>query len=208
MAKSQIEVVDCEQKSEEWYRARMGIPTASMFGTVMAQGKGGGESIGRASYMRKLAGEIITEIPMESYTNDDMERGTAIEPELRARYAFEADVEVEQVGFIRNGNKGCSPDGLIGKDGMVQIKSAAPHIMIEILMAGEVPKKHLPQCHGELWVAERAWTDLVIGSVSNKLPLFRQRIHRSEAYIRQISGAVADFNGELREMVSKIRAMS
>ncbi len=205
---SKLEVISCEQRTDDWYRARMGIPTASMFGTVMAQGKSGGESIGRASYMRKLAGEVITETPMESYTNDDMDRGNAIEPELRARYAFEADVEVEQVGFIKNGNKGCSPDGLIGKDGMVQIKSAAPHVMIEILMSGEVPKKHLPQCHGELWVAERAWTDLVIGSVSNKLPLFCQRLHRDETYIRRIAGAVADFNIELREMVEKIRRLS
>jgi hypothetical protein len=198
-----IEIFDCPQKSPEWYRVRMGLPTASMFGTVMA--KGAGKT--RDSYMRKLAGEILSDVPMESYSNDDMERGIAQEPELRARYAFMHDEEITEVGFIKNGNKGCSPDGLIGADGMVQFKSAAPHVMIEILLDGGVPAKHLPQCQGELWIAEREWTDLVIGSAP-KMPLFVQRIHRDERYIQKITGEVADFNIELREMVEKIRRMS
>jgi hypothetical protein len=198
-----IEIFDCPQKSPEWYRVRMGLPTASMFGTVMA--KGAGKT--RDSYMRKLAGEILSDIPMESYSNEDMERGIAQEPELRARYAFMHDEEITEVGFIKNGNKGCSPDGLIGADGMVQFKSAAPHVMIEILLDGGVPAKHLPQCQGELWIAEREWTDLVIGSAP-KMPLFVQRIYRDERYIQKITGEVADFNIELREMVEKIRRMS
>jgi len=198
-----IEIIDCEQKSPEWYLARMGIPTASMFGTVMAQGEGKT----RNSYMRKLAGELITGIPMESYSNDEMERGIEQEPEIRSRYAFMHDADITPVGFIRNGNKGCSPDGLIGSDGMVEFKSAAPHVMIDILMHGNVPKKHEPQCQGGLWVAERAWVDLVIGSHAS-LPLFVQRIHRDEVYIRKITGAVADFNIEMRQMVEKIRGMS
>jgi hypothetical protein len=198
-----IEIFDCPQKSPEWYRVRMGLPTASMFGTVMA--KGAGKT--RDSYMRKLAGEILSDVPMESYSNEDMERGIAQEPELRARYAFMHDEEITGVGFIKNGNKGCSPDGLIGTDGMVQFKSAAPHVMIEILLDGGVPAKHLPQCQGELWIAEREWTDLVIGSAP-KMPLFVQRIYRDERYIQKITGEVADFNIELREMVEKIRRLS
>lgn len=199
-----IEVFDFPQRSDEWYRVRMGIPTASMFATVMAQGEGKT----RYAYMRKLAGEIITQAPMESYTNEDMERGNEIEPELRARYAFERDVEITPVGFIKNGFKGCSPDGLIGKDGMVQFKSAAPHVMIEILLDGQVPKKHLPQLDGEMWVAERKWTDLVIGTVSKRFPLFIRRIHRDEARIKRLTAEVSTFNVELREMVKKIEALS
>lgn len=200
---SKLEIISCEQKSPEWYAARAGLPTASMFATVMAQGEGKT----RNAYMRKLAGEIITGIPMESYTNDDMERGVAMEPELRSHYAFMHDADITPVGFIKNGLKGCSPDGLIGTDGMVEFKSAAPHVMIEILMAGEVPTKHKPQCQGNLWVAERVWIDLVIGS-SPKLPLFVSRINRDETYIRKITGAVSDFNIELRQMVEKIRSLS
>lgn len=202
-----IQIIECEQKSEEWYRARMGIPTSSMFGTVMAGAKNGKERLSRNTYMRKLAGEIITDTPMESYTNEDMERGIKEEPEIRARYAFLHDADITPIGFIRNGNKGCSPDGLIGTDGMVEFKSARADILIEILLAGAVPTKHLPQCHGNLWVGERKWIDLVIGS-SPSLPLFVRRIHRDEAYIREISGEVGSFNLELRKMVQQIRAMS
>jgi len=201
-----IEIIDCEQRSEEWFKVRMGIPTASMFGVILAQSD---ERKGRASYMRKLAGEIITKIPMESYTNDDMERGNQQEPEILARYQFEQDTEVHHVGFIKNGNKGCSPDGLLGDDGMVQIKSAAPHVMIDILLGRDFgpPKKHLTQCMGELWVAERQWTDLVVGS-SPALPLARWRIHRDTRYINDIEVAVHHFNRELREMVKKIETMT
>lgn len=200
---AKIELFDFPQKSPEWYAARAGIPTASMFATVMAAGEGKV----RGSYMRKLAGEIITGIPMENYSNDDMERGVAQEPEIRSRYCFMHDADITPVGFIRNGSKGCSPDGLIGNDGMVEFKSAAPHVMIEILMDGVVPKRHLPQCQGGLWVAERTWVDLVIGS-SPSLPLFVHRLFREETHIRKIAGAVADFNIELRKMVEKIRSMS
>src|SRR5882757_6411390 len=108
-----IEVFDVEQRSPEWLEVRRGLPTASMFGVILAQSD---ERKGRASYMRKLAGEIITGIPMVSYTNDDMDRGVSEEPEILARYQFEQDVEVHHVGFIKNDNKGCSPDGLIGED--------------------------------------------------------------------------------------------
>lgn len=203
-----IEIIPCEQRSPEWFEARRGIPTASMFGVVMAQGKGSAESKGRASYMRKLAGEIITKIPMVSYTNDDMERGVLQEPEILARYCFEQDVEVTSVGFIKNGFAGCSPDGLVGKDGLVQIKSAAPHVMIDILMHRDYPPtKHLPQCQGELMVTERKWTDLVIGS-SPMLPLARWRLQRDERYILEIKGHVATFVSELRAMVKKIESMT
>jgi hypothetical protein len=206
-----IEIFDVEQRSPEWFAIRAGIPTSSMFGTVMAQGRERGtDSKSRASYMRKLAGERLTGIPMESYSNDDMDRGREQEPEILARYVFERDVEVTPCGFIRNGKKGCSPDGLVGADGMVQIKSAAPHVMIEILMdsmKGIVPKKHLPQCQGELWVAERKWTDLVIGS-SPRLPLAVFRLQRDQQYINDIEVAVHWFNRELDEMVKTIERLS
>src|SRR5690349_15047654 len=78
-----IVIFDCEQNSTEWYRARMGLPTASEFATILAKGKDGGASLTRQTYMRKLAGEIITDEPMESYVNAAMERGKIMEAEAR-----------------------------------------------------------------------------------------------------------------------------
>lgn len=201
-----VEIINCEQGTEEWFRARMGIPTASQFRTVMAQGKGGGESITRRKYMLQLVGEIITDTPMESYSNDDMLRGKEHEPDARKQFSFEHDVEIEQVGFIRNGGKGCSPDGLIGKNGMVEFKSASPHILLDMLLTGKIPTEHIQQLQGNLWVAERSFIFLVV--YWPKLPLFIRRIERDETEIRRIAGAVADFNVELRQTLEKVRALS
>lgn len=199
-----IEVFNCEQRSPEWFACRAGIPTASEFSTVMASGKSGGPSVTRAKYMRQLAGEIITGEPMESYTNAFMERGRMMEEEARNFYAFVADAPVVQVGFLRNGDKGCSPDALVGDAGMVEIKTAAPHILIEALMRDEPPPEHKAQCQGNLWVAEREWIDLEL--YWPKMPTMVKRLTRDEPYIKVLDLAVRIFNEELQALVAKVRA--
>jgi len=210
---SKIEVFeDIEQGTPEWFEVRRGLVTASKFGTVMATGRGGGESKTRAKYMRELAGEIITGQPMESYTNAHMERGKVMEDAIRAQYAFEHDeFEIKRVGFIKNGNKGVSPDSLLGNAGMLEIKSALPDILIDILMAGRYPPEHKPQCQGALWVAEREWIDICVGwrkEGGRPMPLYRERIYRDEPYIAAMAREVSAFNAELRELVAKVEAMS
>jgi hypothetical protein len=104
-----MEIYTCEQGSEEWFAARLGIPTASQFQTIMAKGRDGGDSKTRRTYMMKLAGEILTGEPMDSFSNEHTERGHEMEPDARNLYAFMRDCEPQCVGFIRNGQKGCSP---------------------------------------------------------------------------------------------------
>lgn len=178
----------------------MGLPTASKFATVMAKGQGKT----RSEYMRKLAGEILTGEPMDSYSNHHTERGHEMEPDARSLYAFMRDCEPEVVGFIVNGKKGCSPDSLVDANGMVEIKTKLPHLQIECLLNNRVPPEHVAQCQGALWVAEREWIDFV--SYWPKLPLFVTRAHRDEEYISNLAAEVASFNEELAEMVERIRA--
>lgn len=194
---------DLEQGSVEWHFARAGVPTASEFSTVMASGRGGGESKTRRTYMLKLAGEILTGEPSEGFSNAHMERGHALEPEARSLYAFTADAEPEQVGFIRNGPKGCSPDSLIGDAGMLEIKTKLPHLLLDCLIRDEFPADHKAQCQGALWVAEREWIDIAV--YWPKLPLFIKRAYRDEEYITRLSEAVEQFNAELAEIVAAIR---
>lgn len=201
-----MEIVACEQGTPEWFAARAGIPTASMFATVMASGKGGTESKTRAKYLYQLAGEIITGEPMESFSNAHMERGKEMEAEARQTYAFIHGQAPEQVGFIRNGQKGCSPDSLIGAEGMCEIKTKLPHLQIEVLLRGDCPPEHKAQCQGALWVAEREWIDFI--SYWPKLPLFVHRVYRDEEYIAKMSAAIDAFNVELAELVAKVRAFS
>jgi YqaJ-like viral recombinase domain len=198
------EIVDCEQGSESWWRARMGIPTASEFATVIASGRGGGDSKTRRAYMLKLAGEIITGEPMESYSNGHMERGKSMEDEARNFYAFMTDAPIARVGFIRNGSKGCSPDSLIGSNGMLEIKTKLPHLLIELLLKDDFPPEHKAQCQGALWVAEREWIDISV--YWPKLPPFIKRAYRDDSYIATLAKSVDEFNDELAATVEKVRA--
>lgn len=195
-----MQVIDCEQGTSEWHQARLGIPTASMFATVMAKGEGKT----RATYMYKLAGEIITGEPMEGFTNAHMERGKEMEGDARQTYAFMHDVEPEIIGFIRSGQKGCSPDSIIGANGMLEIKTKLPHLQIEVILRGDLPPEHRAQCQGNLWVAEREWIDFA--SYWPKMPLFVTRVHRDEEYISRLSAAVDAFNDELAALVAKVQA--
>jgi hypothetical protein len=203
---STIEVFDHEQGSDAWKRARIGIPTASEFSTILAKGKDGGPSKTRLSYMRKLAGEIITGEPAEDYTNAYMARGNAMEAEARDYYALMHDVELTRVGFVKNGPKGCSPDSLIGTDGALEIKTQAPHLLIERLFNGDIPPEHIAQLQGTLWVCEREWID--IGVFYRGMPMYERRMVRNETYIKELTVAVKRFNEELDELVAKIRGMT
>lgn len=199
-----MQVHHIEQGTEEWFRLRAGIPTASEFSTVLASGKDGGASKTRRTYMLKLAGEVVTGEPTESFTNFHTERGKAWEPEARERYAFLTESEPELVGFIRNGPKGCSPDSLIGANGMLEIKTKLPHLMIDVLLKDQFPPEHKAQCQGALWVAEREWIDIAI--YWPRLPVFIKRAYRDEPYIASLASAVDTFNAELAEVVETVRA--
>jgi len=197
---------DIIQGTPEWLEARMGIPTASMFATVCAKpGPRGGIPKGRQTYLWKLAGEILTGEPMDNYTNRDMERGHEREAESRDLYAMIRDVEPLEVGFIRNGDCGGSPDALVGDDGMFENKNAAPHIQIERLLKGTLPAEHVAQCQGQLMVAERQWVDFV--SYCRGLKPLLVRVERDEGYIAALRIDVSDFVNELNELVEKLRAM-
>lgn len=201
---------EIEQGTPEWHQIRSGIPTTSEFSAMLASGKGGGESATRKSYLQRLAGEIITGRPSEGgfKGNKDTERGHVQEPEARRLYCFTRDVEVEQVGFIRNGRKGYSPDALVGSDGAIEIKSKASHLMVaeieRVLAKGtRTPPEFMAQVQGGMWIAEIEWVDMVI-----YCPGFDPIIHREyrdEAYIRRLIVAHGHFIEELDALVERIR---
>lgn len=195
-----IQIFDCDQGSEDWRRARLGIPTSSEFKSILAKGEGKM----RRTYLMKLLGERLTGQPADSFSNGHMERGHEMEAEARNFYSFMRDVDPQRVGFIRNGDKGCSPDSLIGEDGMVEIKTKLPHIQLEVLLSDKLPSEHQAQVQGQLWVAEREWCDLV--SYWPSLPLFVKRVHRDEAYIKTIEAEVQLFLDDLDKLTKLLVA--
>lgn len=195
-----IQIFDMDQGGNEWLQARLGIPTASKFATVMAKGEGKT----RSEYMRKLAGEILTGEVSDGFSSAHMERGKEMEDEARLKYALSEGVEPYQVGFIRNGNKGGSPDSLIGENGGLEIKTALPHIQIDRLERDRLPPEHKAQVQGNLWISEREWWDFV--SYWPRLPMLCVRVYRDEEYIKNMSDEIDRFNDELAALVERIRA--
>lgn len=193
-----VQIIACEQGSPEWFAARLAIPTASNFSAVMAKGEGKT----RKAYMLRLLGERFTGTAAETFTNDHMERGKIMEDEARQAYAFLTDAEPLRVGFLRNGDKGCSPDSLIGARGLLEIKTALPHIQIERIFADKVPSEHLAQVQGAIWVGERDWCDFV--SYWPKLPLFVKRAYRDEEYIKRLDEEVTRFLDEMHELGERL----
>lgn len=199
-----MQVLQCDQGSEEWIRARMGLPTSSEFASILTKGRGGAESKVRRSYMLQLAGEILTDQPCENFWSPHTQRGKDLEPEARDLYAFVTGAEPQTVGFIVNNGAGCSPDSLVGDAGMLEIKTKKPDLLVDIIDKGEFPPEHKAQCQGALWVAEREWIDIAVYWPG--LPLFRQRAARDEEFIDNLADEVARFNDDLQKMVERVRA--
>lgn len=202
-----LKIFDCEQGSDEWFRCRLGIVTASEFSVVLAQGKDkGSDSKTRAKLMRRLAAERITGEPAEKYSNGYLERGKLLEPEARSWYSFKHDVDLKQVGFCyrEDLDAGASPDSLIAHDGCLEVKTRTGDLQIELLEDDRVPPEHLAQIQGQLWITARQWVDFV--SYSKGLPPFCKRVFRDEAYIARLAIEVEKFNGQLRTLVQRIAA--
>ena len=196
-------VYDCPQNSPDWYAARLGKVTASHFADVMA----GGEGKVRTRYMRDLAGEIITGKPRETYTNQAMERGHEMEGEARDQYSRTKFKNLTRVGFVYNPeiDAGASPDALIDDDGVLEIKTMLPALLIGVLEKGTMPPDFRAQCHGAMWVLRRKYCVLKI--YYSGMPTYEAIIERDPIYEKEISDAVEVFNWELRKLVQKIKAM-
>jgi hypothetical protein len=210
-AVSQLVVHDVEQGSDSWFAARLGIPTASYFSTIMADGKDGDASKTRTSYMYRLASEIITGMPAEeTFKSKAMERGNAMEPEAISDYERRRNVEVRRVGFATNfsGLKlcGASPDGLVGFDGGLEIKTMRGDLMIPLLLKGsQMVPSHRVQVHGNMLVWEREWFDLKI--YWPMMPDYTVRVYRDDRYIKDMHDQIERFNFEVDRLVETLRRM-
>jgi hypothetical protein len=195
-----MQVHNMAQGTPEWFSVRKGIPTASRFKDVLAKGEGKT----RGSYLSFLAGEIITGEPGESFKSEAMDRGHAMEPVAREYYAKEMGVETEAIGFITNGRKGGSPDSLIGKNGLLEIKTCKPNVLIEHLRKDKFPAEHILQCMGNLWVAEREWIDIICFWPG--MPALIKRMTRDDALIGKLNREVNQFNDDLDLLVDRIKS--
>lgn len=188
------------QGSEGWLTARLGKITASNLSKVLAKGEG----LTRKRYMRELAAELITGVATETYNSSYMQRGTELEPEARAILSLEIG-DIQQTGFIWNPEKraGCSPDGLIGEDGLAEFKCVLPVTQIERLDKGSLPSENMAQCLGALWITGRKY--LKFQSYCPGLPRLVIHVEPNPTYFQMLEEDCGKFNKELDELVIKIK---
>lgn len=198
-----------EQGSKEWLELRLGKVTASRITDVLAKGKSG-EALSREDYRYELVVQRLTGNPGESFTNAAMEWGTATEPQARIAYEAQADVFVEQVPFVLHPTIewfGCSPDGLIGDKGLLEIKCPNSKTHIKYLNAGKPPAKYVPQMQCQMAVTGRQWCDFV--SFDPRLPgdlqMFVARLDRDEEYIKSMEAEVVKFLDEVDTMYIQLK---
>lgn len=197
-----LDIYTMDQGTPEWLQCKLGIISTSKFSDVLAKGNG----TVRNKYILKLASEIITGTRRKEYQNDDFKRGVEQEPAARAEYEFNTGNSVNQIGFAKLGRIGCSPDGLIGSPGGMEIKSAIPEIQIPIVIAKEIPPTHKPQMQGCMMVMNCEWWDFVSYSplIKNKNFIFIKRMHRDQEYIDNLQKELLVFIKELDDIVKKM----
>ncbi len=192
------------QGSDEWLEARRGIVTASVVGQLVTPTlKVAANDYSRALTLTLVA-ERITGWVEEQYVSADMLRGTMDEPVARAKYA-EHHAPVTEVGFmvreIAPGVRlGYSPDGLVGDDGLIEIKSRKPKEQVRTVLADAVPAANMAQIQAGLLVSGRAWCDYV--SFAGGLPLYVKRVHPDPEWAAAITAAVIAFEQTAARMVA------
>ena len=197
------------QGTPEWFAARLGKVTASRVADVIAKTKTGwGAS--RANYAAELIAERLTGTAAEGFRSAAMDWGTEKEPEARASYEFRHDADVVQVGFAQHPTiemSGASPDGLVGADGLVEIKCPQTATHLDTLLGNPIPAKYLTQMQWQMASTGRLWCDWV--SFDPRLPeamrLFVQRVKRDDELIGALEKQVREF---LAEVDAKVIALN
>ena len=195
------------QLSDEWFAVKCGKISASNMSAVLAKGRGNSESKTRKSYMCRLIAERLSGMPQETYTNGSMQWGIETEPQAREAYEMAKLDTVKQVGFIEvNEYLGCSPDGLVGEDGLLEVKCPNTSTHIQYILDGKMPAEYVLQVQTQLWVCERQWCDFVSFDPRVTVrPFWCIRVERDEKKIQDISDGVDAFVEEMETLIAKIK---
>lgn len=196
-----------EQRSAEWYAARAGKITASRFADVM------GTKAARAKYMREIVFERLAQQAKHGVSSKSLTWGQEVEPFSKEAFELHTGLIVEPAEFIAHPRYdfiGCSPDGLIGKDGGLEMK--APHdeaVHIETWLTG-MPEEHKPQVQGSMFVTGRAWWYFVSYDPrqGERFRLYVQRVERDPAYIERLAGCLLQFQAEAVAMQAELERIA
>jgi putative phage-type endonuclease len=191
------------QRSPEWFAQRVGKFTGSQYSCLMA----GPDTDTYKNYIREKAWERLTGKAVQGFTNDAMQHGIDTEPQARAYYEFVTDTVVEEVGFLVHPDYpylGVSPDGLVGSDGLLEIKCPQPKTHIEYLASKKLPAKYKAQVQGQLMVARRDWCDFVSFHPDSEYQSI-VRVYADDKYITQLIDRAKIADEAVEELITKIK---
>ena len=200
-----------EQGTPEWLAERCGKITASRIADVMATLKSGQPAASRVNYCAELVAERLTGVPTESFDTPAMRWGRECEPLARSAYEAHTGQLVEQVGLVMHPNitrSGASPDGLIGTDGLIEIKCPQIDTHVQTKIKQEIPQRYVYQMLWQMECTGRNWCDFM--SFNPRLPyrhqMFVKRLHRDDDALATLRKAVAEFDAEVDALIAKLEA--
>jgi putative phage-type endonuclease len=203
-----MKIVDCEQNSPEWLAARCGSLGASSISDMVSKTRTGwGAS--RFNLAARIVCERLTGTPQDSYTNAAMQWGHDTEPQARSMYEFMKNITVTQVGLVLHPSidrSHASPDGLVGDDGLIEIKCPNTATHIETLLNEDVDGKYVKQMQWQMACCGRSWCDFV--SFDPRLPaemqMFVQRVQRDNDFIAELEREARLFLAEIDRTIETL----
>ena len=199
-------VCKAQQGTDEWLQDRCGVPTASMFSNILtATGKA---SSSAKNYQYQLLADWLAGQPVDPFpANFWMIRGTELEPVARETYEFITDNSVSEIGFVLRDDRmvGCSPDGLVDDNGLIEIKCPKASTHVSYILGKKLPDTYKQQVHGQLWIMEREWCDFF--SYHPDMPVFKIRVQRDEKYIKTLADEMDIFIDKLLCLRKKLRSL-
>jgi hypothetical protein len=203
-----MKIHNCEQGSAEWHALRCGIPTASEFGKLITPLGKPRKGEGRESYILEKLADKLMGYSKDSLNAFAVDQGQIVEKIARPWYECLYDVKVQQVGFCTTNDSriGCSPDGLIGEDGGIEIKSPQPPAHLEYLLAGVVPPDYVAQVQGSLFVTGRKWWKFV--SFSRHFPALVLHVEPIPAFQDALREALAQFTADFDDKLARIQELT
>lgn len=195
-----MKIYNFEQRTEDWYNIRKGKMTASNAETIIANGKG------LETYIYNLMAVYYSSAEKESYINADMQRGIDLEPEARLEFEFYTDLDVQEVGFIEyNDFIGVSPDGLIGDDGLIEIKCPNDSIYFKLLLSNNIKPEYIAQMQMQMYVTDRQYCYFVSYNPNFEKSLYIKKINRDEEMIDKLKKGLERGTQLIKEIKENFR---
>ena len=201
-------IEDMVQGSDEWKSMRLGKITASKMKDLMSKGRGSAISKTAETYMMDLIAERLTGESKPFFENDAMKWGTATEPQARAMFELKESLEVKEVAFIEYDDYvGMSPDGLIGDDGLIEIKCPNTSTQIKRALSDDYAADYKDQIQMQLWVSNRKYCYFL--SFDPRLDCeagyLLQKIERDEEYILKMTEKTLEFVNKMNELLYQLQ---